>query len=156
MTEPLLIRCLQCEAINRIRLLTSDSSPVCGRCKAVLEMRASPTHVTAQNFQREVLNWPGLVLADFWADWCAPCRALAPVLESLSREKVGHLKIVKIDTESEPELASRYSIRAIPTLLLFRKGALVDRQSGALSKAQLTNWIETMAPGYVISETTTH
>ena len=121
---------------------------VCGRCRSELAIDDRPVEVGAQNFEAEVLRWPGLVLADFWAEWCAPCRTLAPVLEELAKERAGRLRVVKINTEREPALASQFKIRSIPTLLLFRDGKLVDQLSGALPKQELALWIDSSA--YVI------
>ena len=145
MSRELLTRCRRCGAKNKIRLIGDSLRPVCGRCKAPLELDDDPVSVSAATFDDEVLKWPGLVLVDFWAPWCGPCRAVAPVLGELARERSGRLKIAKINTDEQPQLAARFGIRSIPTLLLFRDGKLVDRVAGALPKAELIHWIDSSA-----------
>lgn len=141
--QSILVKCSACGAKNKIGLIGSTLRPVCGRCKAVLEVPDKPVSVKTASFEAEVLKWPGLVLVDFWADWCAPCRTLTPVLEEIAKERAGRLKIVKINTEEEPGLAAKFKIRSIPSLLLFRDGKLIDQVAGARSKQELTGWIDT-------------
>lgn len=101
------------------------------------------TVVTDSTFQTEVLNSPTVVLVDFWATWCGPCRAIAPILESLSEEFGGRVKIVKLDVDENPETAGNFQIRSIPTMILFKDGAPVDTKIGAgMPKAQLAKWLD--------------
>lgn len=149
MTEQsLLVKCRSCGAKNRISLIGTSLQAVCGRCKSVLVIDERPVEVGSRNFEAEVLRWPGLVLVDFWAEWCGPCRTVAPVLEQLAKERAGRLKVVKVNTEQEQALAAQFGIRSIPSLLLFRDGKLVDQISGALPKRELALWIDSSA--YVI------
>ena len=95
------------------------------------------THITAQNFQEEVLRSDLPVLVDFWAPWCGPCRMLAPVLEELEQELAGKVKIGKINVDEEMELAAQFQVASIPTLILFREGQAVRRTVGVQTKDQL-------------------
>ena len=93
--------------------------------------------VTAESFEDEVLQAEGTVMVDFWASWCPPCRRLAPVLEQLAERQEGRLGIVKLDVDAAPEVASRYGIRSIPTLIVFRDGRPLERRLGALPLEEL-------------------
>jgi thioredoxin 1 len=99
-------------------------------------------HVTDGDFEAEVLKSPLPVLVDYWATWCAPCRALLPVLDEISAQYDGRLKIAKIDIDKNPQTPANYGIRNIPTLMLFKDGDLVATSVGILSKSQLASFID--------------
>ena len=94
-------------------------------------------NATEDTFKTEVLDSPMPVVVDFWAAWCGPCRAVAPILDELSTEYVGKLKVVKVDTEASPEIAMAYGITSIPTMHFFKDGAVVKTLVGARPKAAL-------------------
>jgi thioredoxin 1 len=99
-------------------------------------------HFTDANFKKEVLDSDTAVLVDFWAAWCGPCKAIAPVIEELSREYDGKMKFGKVDVDENSRTASQYGIMSIPTLIFFKKGKIVEQVTGALSKAELKNRIQ--------------
>jgi thioredoxin 1 len=100
-------------------------------------------NITDRQFETEVLNTKGLVLVDFWAPWCGPCKQIAPVLDELSLEK-DNVKVVKINVDDNPEVASEFGIRSIPTLILFKDGKKMDTKLGSLSKGAIITWIESI------------
>ena len=91
--------------------------------------------ITATNFKAEVLDSPVPVIVDFWAEWCMPCRMIAPILEKIAEEKQGKLKIAKVNADELGDLAAQYGIQSLPTLLLFKGGAVVNQHVGAAPRA---------------------
>lgn len=103
---------------------------------------SSATPVTDSSFQEEVLNSDVPVLVDFWAPWCGPCRMVAPVVDEISQQYEGKIKVVKVNTDENPNVASQYGIRSIPTLMIFKGGQRVDMVVGAVPKTTLANTLE--------------
>ena len=99
-------------------------------------------HVTDDSFELEVLKSTLPVLVDYWAEWCGPCKAIAPVLEEIAKEYSGKLKIAKDDVDSNTEVPKKFNIRGIPTLMLFKNGVVEATKVGALSKSQLTAFLD--------------
>jgi thioredoxin 1 len=97
--------------------------------------------VTDDSFRQDVLESATPVLVDFWAEWCGPCRMVAPILDDIAKEYAGKLTIAKVNIDENPATPNDYAVRGIPTMMLFRDGKLVDTKVGALPKGQLKDWI---------------
>ena len=102
-------------------------------------------HLTDTTFDSELGKHKEVMMVDFWAEWCAPCRAIAPTLEELARESAGRVSLAKVNVDEHPALAARYGIRSIPTILLMKEGAVVDQVIGAVPKAQLKKKLDAIA-----------
>jgi thioredoxin 1 len=101
---------------------------------------------TGENWEAEVLKAEGAVLVDFWAAWCPPCRMLSPLVDELALEYDGRVKVGKLDVDFSPEVASRYGITSIPSLLVFQGGQVVAQRVGALPREELRRWLDTHTP----------
>jgi len=106
---------------------------------------------TDENWEAEVLEAEGTVLVDFWAAWCPPCRALSPLVDELALEYEGRVKVGKLDVDGSPEVAARYGITSIPTLLVFQGGQVVAQRVGALPRAELRSWLDAIASPVTIA-----
>ena len=135
------VSCNNCGARNRVdegRLATSEAR--CGRCGEKLsaaagEQDSKPITITDQTFESEVVQARGRpVLVDCWAPWCGPCRMIAPILDQLAAESAGRYRIAKLNVDENPQVASRFNIASIPTMLIFKDGQLIDRLIGAQPK----------------------
>lgn len=100
--------------------------------------------VTDNTFETEVLKSSGPVVVDFWAEWCGPCRMLSPLIDEVSEAMKGKVKIVKVNIDESPETPTRYGVRGIPTLMVFKDGQVVDTRVGSMPKGQLSEWIESL------------
>jgi len=133
------VACPACLAANRVAAARMAEGPTCGKCGAAL-LDGKPAELGEAGFEKFVARTELPVLVDFWAPWCGPCRSMAPHFERAAEALKGRVRLVKVNTEEAPQLASRYDIRAIPTLVLFRNGAEEKRMSGALDAAALERW----------------
>ena len=102
-------------------------------------------HLTEENFDATLSNDAGLLMVDFWAEWCGPCKSIAPVLEDLARESAGKVTLAKVNVDESPGLAARYGIRSIPTILFVKHGKVADQVIGAVPKAKLQAKLDALA-----------
>jgi thioredoxin 2 len=137
MSEALYFRCGACGQIGRVAAERRFDGAKCGRCKAKLDVTGQPQETDDAGLQRAVEGAPVAVLVDFWAPWCGPCRQLAPHIAELAARHAGRLLVLKVNTEEHRQTAAALGIRSIPTLCVYRGGALVFRQPGAVFGPQL-------------------
>ena len=98
--------------------------------------------VTDESFKQDVLEAPGAVLVDFWAEWCGPCKMVAPILDEIAKDYAGKLTVAKVNIDDNPMTPNEYSVRGIPTMILFKDGKAVDTKVGAMPRGQLKGWID--------------
>jgi len=139
---PLTIPCPHCNALNRVPAERTGEQPTCGRCKQAL-FDGHPVTLTTANFDAVTGRGDLPVVVDFWAPWCGPCLGFAPVFVQAASELEPRVRLAKLDTEAQPQLAQRFAIRSIPTLIMFHQGHELARQSGALNATQLRQFVET-------------
>jgi thioredoxin 2 len=135
------ITCPHCLAKNRIPEYRLQDHPVCGKCKQKL-FQGKPVELTGPSFNAHILKNDIPVVVDFWASWCGPCKMMAPAFTQAASELEPYARLTKLNTEQEQYLASQYNIRSIPTMIMFKNGKEVVRQSGAMDAASIVQWVK--------------
>ncbi|WP_159736943.1 thioredoxin TrxC [Vibrio atypicus] len=132
-------RCPSCSGVNRVPTERVSESPNCGKCQTAL-LDGSPIEGTELNLDT-LLQSSQPVVIDFWAPWCNPCVGFAPVFSDVAAERAQIVRFVKVDTEAQQNIAAKYQIRSIPTIMVFKNGKRVDVINGALPKGQFDQWL---------------
>jgi len=104
----------------------------------------SSQNISDADFENEVLKSDEPVMVDFWAEWCGPCKALSPIVDEVANEVAGKMKVVKVNIDENPNAPTKYGVRGIPTLMVFKGGELVDTKVGGMSKTQLNDWLNSV------------
>ena len=123
------LRCPFCDTLNQVDVTKAQQRPKCGDCGRPM-LLDRPVKVREEDFQRTVLESSVSVLVDFYADWCGPCKVLAPMMDEIAGRNVGRLVVAKVDTDRAQQLAMEYEIRSVPTVVLFKDGQEVERSLG--------------------------
>ena len=141
MADHELLICPSCATPNRVPRDRLAQTPQCGKCKAPLFL-GKPLALDAAGFDRLIGMGTLPVLVDFWAEWCGPCKMMAPAFAAAAGDLEPQMRLAKVDIEAEQALAARYGIRSIPTLAIFRDGREIARQSGLMDRAALVRWAQ--------------
>ena len=141
MSNPLHIVCPACNATNRISADKLGAAPKCGKCRTPLFAK-QPLELTTANFQSHINRNDIPVVIDFWAPWCGPCKMMAPAFKEAAAQLEPGVRLAKVNTEAQQALGAEFGIRSIPTMIMFRNGREVARQSGAMGSADIVRWVQ--------------
>lgn len=141
MSDALIVVCPHCHSPNRIPAAKLSEGGTCGKCKGRL-FAGEPVALNSSNFDTHVGRSEIPVVVDFWAPWCAPCRAMAPAFAQVAKELEPQVRLAKVNTEDHQDLAARFGIRSIPTLAIFKNGREIARQAGAMDAGNLKRWVK--------------
>ncbi len=136
------IVCPHCDSVNRVPPERLAAHPQCGKCHSKL-FNKQPAALTGSRLERHIQRNDIPVVTDFWAAWCGPCKMMEPIFAQACAKLEPRIRFAKVDTESDQEIAMKYGIRGIPTMILFKNGSEADRVSGAMDFANLLSWINT-------------
>jgi len=136
------LRCRSCRTLNNVPSHRLKEQPHCGKCRSFLEFPTRPIDASEESFGREVFEWPGVAIVEFWSSTCGACTLIQPLLEGLASQKAGLVKVVKVNIEREHSLARRFQIRSTPSLMVYRNGKLIDELFGAYPEPHMQAWIE--------------
>jgi thioredoxin len=141
MNNQAIVRCRNCGGKNRVILDRINSLPRCGKCKEHLTIPDSAVSITGSQFKDEVIDETIPTVVDFWAPWCGPCSMVNPILDEIARGYPGRIKVVKVNSDENPELSTQFGIQGIPTIILFREGREIDRLVGAAPKENIMQFL---------------
>jgi len=134
------IVCPHCHTVNRIASERLPQHPRCGQCKEAL-FTGHPLELTGRSFQQHIARNDIPVVVDFWAAWCGPCKMMAPAYTQAALTLEPKVRLAKLNTEQEQDIAAQFNIRSIPTLVIFKAGREIARMSGAMSAADIVRWV---------------
>ncbi len=146
--DSVIIGCHHCGAKNRVPMSRLGERAICGKCKSPLSAENRfpdhPVSVSDQTFKREVIDFPGPAVVYFWAQWCGYCQGLTPVINQLASQYAGRVKFVKLVLDQNPVTSSKYAVQSVPTLILFKRGSMVNRVMGAVPKQEIERQLQAL------------